>query len=184
MTDFSASPAFVTPFRVRSYELDSLGHLNHAVYLNYLEQARFDALAAGGFPIETMQTRGWGVHVVRIEVDYRRECRLGDRLVARTAVQSFRNTSMTIHQALYRFRPGSGGEGGEGAGGEGTDGERVTPSPKLLHPARLEEAGDLDLSAGELAVEALVVAVWVGPNGKPMRIPGEVRDALSPPEPA
>ncbi len=173
MTEFSSSATFVAPFRVRSYELDGLGHLNHAVFLNYLEQARFDALAAGGFPVEAMEDRGWGVHVVRIEIDYRRECRFGDHIIARTFVENFRNTSMTIHQALYRFRPGL----------PATETDAPPASmPELAGPMRLDDAVALNLDAAELAAEARVVAVWVGSDGKPMRIPEEVREALRPPE--
>jgi len=134
------TPEFTTTFRVRSYELDALGHVNHAVYLNYLEQARFDALSAGGFPVSEMAARKWGVFVVRIEVDYRKECRQGELLTVRTRVDRFRNSSMVIGQVV--------------------------------------EAPD-----GEIAVEARVVAVWTGPDGRPMRIPPEVRDALSSADP-
>ncbi len=93
---------FLTRLRVRSYELDALGHVNHAVYLNYFELARFEALETGGFPLAQMTEQGWGVHVVRIEVDYRRECRQGDSLLIRTGVGSYRHSSMTIHQRLER----------------------------------------------------------------------------------
>ncbi len=182
VSDFPSSAIFVAPFRVRSYELDGLGHLNHAVYLNYLEQARFDALAAGGFPIESMEKRGWGVHVVRIEIDYRRECRLGDRLIARTFVEDFRNTSMTIHQALFRFRSESSSPAPPGQLPPTAENAPPGSVPELLRPMRLDDAVGLDLNAGELAAEARVVAVWVGSDGKPIRIPGEVREALRPPE--
>lgn len=127
---------FDTSFRVRSYELDGLGHLNHAVFLNWYEQARFDALEAGGYPPGALAREGWGVHVVRIEVDYRRECRLGDDLSIRTGVERFRNSSMVIGQ-------------------------------KMTRP-----------SDSELVSEARVVAVWIGPDGTPMRIPAPVREAL------
>lgn len=133
-----ATPVFTTTFRVRSYELDALGHVNHAVYLNYLEQARFDALAAGGFPLAEMAARNWGVFVVRIEVDYRKECRQGDLLTVRTQVDEFRKSSMVIGQ--------------------------VVEAPN-----------------GDTAVEARVVGVWTGGDGRPMRIPPEVRSALSSP---
>jgi acyl-CoA thioester hydrolase len=125
-----------TRVRVRSYELDALGHVNHAVYLNYFEAARFDALEAGGFSPAEMSGRGWGVHVVRVEVDYRRECRLGETLVVRTWVEEFRRSSMAIRHELR------------------------------------EEA------SGALAAEARVIAVWVGSDGNPMRIPPEARRAL------
>ena len=68
----------------RSYELDSFGHVNHAVHLNYFEQARFEALAGCGFTYDELARRGWAIHVVRIEVDYLSEVLLGDRLRIRT----------------------------------------------------------------------------------------------------
>jgi YbgC/YbaW family acyl-CoA thioester hydrolase len=89
-------------FRVRSYELDALGHLNHAVFLNYFEQARFDALESVGIQAGDLAREGWGVHVVRVEVDYRRECVQGDRLLVRTRVEAMRNSSMVLRQVLVK----------------------------------------------------------------------------------
>lgn len=122
---------------VRSYELDSFGHVNHAVYLNYFEHARFQALAAGGFPPGALEERGEGVHVVRLEVDYRRQLRMGEAVEIATRVDEFRNSSMTLAQVAYR-------------------------------------AGERD----HIFAEARVVAVWIGTDGRPTRIPGDVREAL------
>jgi YbgC/YbaW family acyl-CoA thioester hydrolase len=133
----------------RSYELDAFGHLNHAVYLNYLEHARFETLARRGVVAESIRARGEGVHVVRVEVDYRREVRQGDLLAIDTAVEAFRKSSMTFHQRAVAI-----------------------------------EASGIDLPGGEadaggaVHAEARVVAVWVGADGRPMRIPEEVREAL------
>ncbi|MEX0856072.1 MAG: thioesterase family protein [Gemmatimonadota bacterium] len=99
-------PSFETRIRVRSYELDGLGHVNHAVYLNYLEQARYDAMEAGGFPHTAVLGRGWGIYVVRIEVDYRRQCFQGDHLRILTGVEHFRKVSMTIGQQIHRSGEG------------------------------------------------------------------------------
>ena len=38
----------------RAYELDSFGHVNHAVHLNYFEQARFETLAGCGFTYDEL----------------------------------------------------------------------------------------------------------------------------------
>jgi len=38
----------ISHHRVASYELDSFGHVNNAVFLNYLEKARCDFLRARG----------------------------------------------------------------------------------------------------------------------------------------
>jgi acyl-CoA thioester hydrolase len=70
------------PFRiqikVRQYELDTLGHVNHAVYHSYGEVARLEALekAAGdpdGFRAENISPVMLESHIV-----YRRELRAGD----------------------------------------------------------------------------------------------------------
>ena len=37
-------PVAEVVIEVRTSELDSFGHVNHAVYLNYFEHARFEAL--------------------------------------------------------------------------------------------------------------------------------------------
>jgi len=82
--------------------LDSFGHVNHAVHLNYFEQARFEALARCGFPYDELAKRGWAIHVVRIEVDYLSEILLGDRLRIRTWIEGFRRTSMVMLQEARR----------------------------------------------------------------------------------
>lgn len=132
---------FAWETRVRSYELDSFGHVNHAVHLNWFEQARFEALEAGGFPPSRLAEEGWGVHVVRVEVDYRREARLGDPIRIVTKAGAFRSTSFTVNQRAYRPPVATGGE-------------------------------------GLVVAEAVVVLVWVGSDGAPMRVPPEVRQAL------
>jgi acyl-CoA thioester hydrolase len=45
--------------RVQTYELDTACHVNHAVYLNWIEQAYFDALRTAGHPIERTRHEGW-----------------------------------------------------------------------------------------------------------------------------
>lgn len=45
--------------RVQTFELDTLQHVNHAVYLNWIEQAYFDALRAAGHAVERTRLEGW-----------------------------------------------------------------------------------------------------------------------------
>ncbi len=95
-------PVAETRLGVRTSELDSFGHVNHAVYLNYFEHARFEALEQAGFGWETLGEHGWAIFVVRIEVDYLAECRREDQLVVRTWADSFRRTSMVLGQEMLR----------------------------------------------------------------------------------
>lgn len=89
-------------FQVRSYELDSFGHLNHAAFLNYFEQARFDALEACAWPIARILENDWGIYVVRMEVEYTAEARWGDELTVDTWVSQVRGSSMTLAQEAIR----------------------------------------------------------------------------------
>ncbi|RJQ89326.1 acyl-CoA thioesterase [Amycolatopsis panacis] len=70
------------PFRirikVRHYELDSLGHLNHAVYHSYGEVARLEALAAAGD--EKLREARLAPVLLESRIVYRRELRSGDEV--------------------------------------------------------------------------------------------------------
>ena len=101
-SDPSPVPVHEATVTVRSYELDSFGHANHAVFLNWLELGRFEALRATGFPYHRIVAEGWSVFVVRLEIDYLAEARLDDRLVVRTWPAAFRRTSMTFGQSIAR----------------------------------------------------------------------------------
>lgn len=90
----------VSRFRVRSYELDSLGHANHAVYLNWFEHARMELLESLGFPLDELLRRQWLPTVVRIEVDYRAEARQGEELRVETVVAEEKRTSFVVEQRL------------------------------------------------------------------------------------
>lgn len=90
--------------------------MNHAVYLNYLELARFSALEEGGFPPQTLEENRRAIHMVRVEVDYLKPTFQGQILRVRTQVERFRNTSMTIVQEIHRLVDGPIGDEPEEAG--------------------------------------------------------------------
>lgn len=46
------------PFRIRHYECDAYGHVNHANYLRYMQEAAFDASAAVGYDFEHYRAMG------------------------------------------------------------------------------------------------------------------------------
>ncbi|MFF4244458.1 acyl-CoA thioesterase [Streptomyces sp. NPDC001822] len=65
---------------VRGYELDTQGHLNQAVYLQYAEHARWELLRAAGLPQEKLLASGVGPVQLEVTVKYLRELRGGDRV--------------------------------------------------------------------------------------------------------
>jgi acyl-CoA thioester hydrolase len=97
-----SAPVAETVVTVRSPELDSFGHVNHAVFLNYLEHARYLALEEAGFDWKSLDEHDWQIFVVRIEVDYVSEATRGDDLLVRTWAESFRRTTMVLAQEIVR----------------------------------------------------------------------------------
>jgi acyl-CoA thioester hydrolase len=87
------APVFEHQVSVRWRDTDALGHVNHAVYLTYLEEARDSFyLRALGDPIYV---------VVRIEIDFRAEVRHADRTVrVEIVVERLGTTSLTTREIL------------------------------------------------------------------------------------
>ena len=71
---------FSVPVTVRGYELDTQGHLNQAVYLQYSEHARWEMLRAAGIGQNDLIAGGIGPIVVEVNVKYLRELRGGDEV--------------------------------------------------------------------------------------------------------
>jgi acyl-CoA thioester hydrolase len=69
---------FSYQFYVRAYELDSFGHVNNAVYINYLEQARWEIVHQLGL-LELLQEQKSFLVVVETTIKYVKELRMFDR---------------------------------------------------------------------------------------------------------
>ncbi len=95
---------FTVKFIVRSYECDSYGHVNNAVYLNYLEFARMFALLEKGFTLEKMKSSGFLVVIRRIEIDYISPLYTGQEVLIKTFTSESKNSSGTFSQQIYEAK--------------------------------------------------------------------------------
>lgn len=85
-----------TRIQTRWPDFDALGHLNHAVYHVYLDEARDEALrnTVGDFD-------AWPNVVVHASIDYRREVALGVReIIVHTQIVEVRRSSVRFEQAI------------------------------------------------------------------------------------
>lgn len=83
---------FITQLRVRHYEMDALGHVNNAVYQNYLEQAAIEHSEYLGLTLDLYQKLN-GIFIMRrIEIDYLRPAVAGDNLELTTWLQEMRGS--------------------------------------------------------------------------------------------
>lgn len=71
---------FDYPVVIQETDLDSFGHLNNAVYLRLLEQARWEFITQRGFGFQKIRESGQGPVILEIQMKFMRE------LVARDAV--------------------------------------------------------------------------------------------------
>jgi acyl-CoA thioester hydrolase len=85
-----------TRIQTRWPDFDALGHLNHAVYHVYLDEARDEVLrnTVGDFSV-------WPNVVVHALVDYRREIALGVReVIVRTRIAEVGRSSVRFKQQI------------------------------------------------------------------------------------
>lgn len=73
-------------FVVRGYELDSYGHVNNAVYLNYLEQARWDIIEQLGL-LEYFKETGNFLVVIENKIKYIHELNIFDKVYIETSMK-------------------------------------------------------------------------------------------------
>jgi acyl-CoA thioester hydrolase len=82
---------------IRWADLDAFGHVNHVVFLTYLEEARDEWLGSAlGDPAGV-----WGFVVARVEIDYRRELTIADdAVVCSCELERIGNSSVVTREAV------------------------------------------------------------------------------------
>jgi acyl-CoA thioester hydrolase len=111
MTD--GTPPVLTRHRltVRFSDCDLLGHVNNAVYLSYLEQARIDLWRKQiGFLADGEAgsgTRGQWFILARAEVDFRAQARYADDLEVRMTLGAFGRTSLGYDYEVVNVKTGT-----------------------------------------------------------------------------
>ena len=64
---------FKYQMKVLEKHLDSFGHVNNSVYLEMIEEARWDFITEGGYGLEFVQKEQKGPVVLEMHIKYRRE---------------------------------------------------------------------------------------------------------------
>jgi acyl-CoA thioester hydrolase len=105
------TPLITHRLMVRFRDCDPLGHVNNAVYLTYLEQARFTLWRAQlGFvarPVGESGQRGEGFILARAEVDFRAQARYGDELDVRLGLAAIGRSSFTYEYEVATVAAGT-----------------------------------------------------------------------------
>lgn len=96
-----------TTHRVCAHELDALGHVNNAVYLEWLAQAVLDTLDGAGWPLDRLAGADSAPVLTRTDLEYREPARYGDRLDIATWFTPVPG-ALDAHQVVVRRDDGAG----------------------------------------------------------------------------
>ncbi len=153
------SPAFACYLRVRSNELDSLGHVNNANYVIFIEQAAIDHAAALGLDQGRLAAIG-GVFLTRRHfIDYIKPAFAYDHLQVVTWIGGMQGARATRFYEIERLRAAE-----------------VTTWPL---PDRRLEPGEHLPPFGELILRARTDWAFVDiATGRPKRMPPEVLEVF------
>lgn len=151
------SRVFVSHVRVRFHEVDALGHVNNAAYLNYLEQAAIDHATALGLDMAFLRQHG-GVFVAhRHDIVFLRPAFAGDVLRITTWVGAASGARVSRHYLVERVD--------------------LTERNATLAGAIVPYVAEPD--AKDRIVQAVTEWVFVSDGGQPRRIPGSVIETFA-----
>lgn len=93
--------------RVQPHQIDMFGHMSHFAYLQVMESARFAWAEHVGTPLPQMiEEQRRGPVLVKVELRYRRECRLGDALTITVTPTSSSSRLGKLHQSVVLAESG------------------------------------------------------------------------------
>lgn len=85
----------------RTTEIDIMGHVNNAKYLEYMEWSREDWYNQVGLPFDVFTEMGIGTVTVNINIDYIKELRLGEEITITTEPVRKGNTSFVLKHEIF-----------------------------------------------------------------------------------
>ena len=86
---------------VRPTEIDVMGHVNNAKYLEYMEWSREDWYNKMDLPFDVFTKMGVGTVTVNININYRKEALLGQKLVISTEPVRKGRTSFVLKHEIH-----------------------------------------------------------------------------------
>ncbi len=93
--------------RVRFEETDRQGIVFYGNYVTFQDETITQYFRETGVGYPDIESRGWDVHVVNVELNYHGQADVGDELVHGARVDSFGTSSMTFEYAAHQADNGS-----------------------------------------------------------------------------
>jgi len=85
---------------ILEHHLDTFGHVNNATYLQILEEARWDILTKRNFGHDRVQELKLGPTILGINIQYRRELILRQKIYIETIFEPFKKRIGELHHVI------------------------------------------------------------------------------------
>lgn len=85
---------------IKERHLDTFGHVNNAIYLELLEEARWEFLNDEGINLKTIQASGIGPVVLECHIKFLKELRLRQTITIESQIVSFENKVSVMRQDI------------------------------------------------------------------------------------
>jgi acyl-CoA thioester hydrolase len=96
------SEIFIYPLIIKEIYLDTFGHVNNAMYLTLLEEARWALLNKNGYGLKKIQETGIGPTILEIKLTFSKELRVRDEVIIETQTIAYEKKIGKIYQRIIR----------------------------------------------------------------------------------
>ncbi len=96
----SGWPIHTSEWLVDEQDIDLLGHLNNLAAMEYFDRARWQMITERGHGYDVVRERGQAPVIVAVEVQFRREVRLRQRVVIETYSAGTSRLTSTVVQVM------------------------------------------------------------------------------------
>ena len=93
---------------IKEHHLDSFGHVNNAVYLELLEEARWDLITKNGFGYDQVQARRLAPAILEINLVFKRELRNRQHVRIRSWLDSHEEKVARMTQTIVSTNEADG----------------------------------------------------------------------------
>jgi thioesterase III len=93
---------FTYPLIIKESYLDTFGHVNNAMYLTLLEEARWDLITKNGYGMKKIQASGLGPTILELKLLFLKELYLRDEVMIETQLISYEKKIGKLSQKIIR----------------------------------------------------------------------------------
>ena len=92
--------------RAQYYETDQMGIIHHSNYIRWMEEARMNYLSRIGFPMETIEQKGFVSPVVSVQCRYKKPCRLNELIAISVRVKAYNGVKLVLEYEMHEQESG------------------------------------------------------------------------------